>query len=680
MSFDYDVFCSYRHKALDSVMTQNTFNAIESYRLPRSLRKKGYEDVKRAFRDTEELPVSRILTDTIDKALHSSRCMILVCSTDTPSSEWVDREVALFIELGRPEHIYPLLISGDPETSFPPSLKRIPDIMDRVMDVRVPGNNIKQMRAKEETELLRVIADVTGCPLPELQREHSLRKMRRFAAKCFTGVAFCFMVGAGALSLMKQARDYRDRAQASEQKSMRILQELTYELPDKLTGVPGAYGKISGILQENAEQINQILQLSTDQAGAELEIAANYEKYATAMVTLGEYTSATESQQKALELYTQLADASNDPAPLASAYNNLGRIYSRAGQYEQAEAAFCSAIRLEEELNDPSTLAAMLGNAGANAVEASYDTAEDYFTRCLEVLSGQPESYDNLLVRGNASLSYGAMLYRQTRLEDAEKQLTLAVQDYSALCALVDSRQNRNSLLSAVSSLALLQSDFGRYEEAESMYLQAIALASDLLDEDNTDSLAVLADLYNNYGINYSMPGLFEEAKDAYAQAAHYYKLIADATGAAPDVAAYAAACMNVSDACFKLHRYGDCRSAMEKGLNAYGSVADRLSEYRLTEYYAWSAYYYLICERDPESALNTALAAYQMEPTSVLTNMILGYCCLYTGYDQDCDRLLMLVASTGEGQADMLRLDLAAQQASGLYSEHLPEVLALLE
>ena len=145
MAFIYDVFFSYRHKPLDAEITQKTFHALESYRLPDALRKRGYSDIQRAFRDTEELPVSRILTDTIDKALHSTNCLVVVCSPDTPSSEWIDREVAVFIEMGRADHIYPLLISGDPEQAFPPSLKLVPDIMDRVMDIRVEDNSVKKM-------------------------------------------------------------------------------------------------------------------------------------------------------------------------------------------------------------------------------------------------------------------------------------------------------------------------------------------------------------------------------------------------------------------------------------------------------------------------------------------------------------------------------------------------------
>ena len=131
MDFRYDAFFSYRHKPLDADITQRTFNLVESYRLPKTLRDRGFEEVQRAFRDTEELPVSRVLTATIDQALHSTKCLIVVCSTDTPSSEWIDREVATFIELDRADHIYPLLITGDPEHSFPPSLPMLTSNLGR---------------------------------------------------------------------------------------------------------------------------------------------------------------------------------------------------------------------------------------------------------------------------------------------------------------------------------------------------------------------------------------------------------------------------------------------------------------------------------------------------------------------------------------------------------------------
>ena len=334
MSFKYDIFFSYRHKPLDGEITQKCFNAVESYRVPRSLRERGCEDVRRAFRDTEELSVSRILSDTIDQALRSTRCLIIVCSTDTPSSEWVDREVATFIELGRADHIYPLLISGDRESSFPKSLKLVPDLDDRIMDIRTPGNDVKKMMAKAETELLRAISEIAGCTEAELLREHKLRKNRRFAAKAAAGFAAFAAVAGISLGLMNLAQNYRDIAKKREAASMRILSELTYSLPDHLTNVPGAYSRIADILARNTEDINAILRLSSDRNAAENEAAANYEKLANASAVLGHYEDAVSAQETAIGSYEDLAEhgAEGSGEKLASAYNNLGNLYHASGR------------------------------------------------------------------------------------------------------------------------------------------------------------------------------------------------------------------------------------------------------------------------------------------------------------------------------------------------------------
>ena len=155
MDFQYDVFFSYRHRPLDSFITEKTFHMLESYKLPDSFAQKGLHGVRRAFRDTEELAVTRILSDNIQQALHSTDCLVVVCSPDTPSSEWVDREVETFIELGRSHRIFPLLIAGTPEDSFPPALKRVPDVMHRLMDVRAANDRPKAILQQEALALLR---------------------------------------------------------------------------------------------------------------------------------------------------------------------------------------------------------------------------------------------------------------------------------------------------------------------------------------------------------------------------------------------------------------------------------------------------------------------------------------------------------------------------------------------
>ena len=56
-----------------------------------------------------------------------------------------------------------------------------------------------------------------------------------------------------------------------------------------------------------------------------------------------------------------------------------------------------------------------------------------------------------------------------------------------------------------------------------------------------------------------------------------------------------------------------------------------------------------------------------------------LGYACLYSGYYDDCDQLLTWAAGLGEGIAEAIRLDLEAQEAAGLSSEHTEALLSLL-
>lgn len=681
--FKYDVFLSYRHKSLDNLITQKTFHFVESYRLPSPLRRKGYPNIHRAFRDTEELSVSRVLTDTIDSALRSTNCLIVVCSTDTPNSEWVDREVETFIELGRAEHIYPLLISGEPETSFPPCLKRVPDIMDRVVDIRTPGNPVKKMIAKEDPALLKVIADVTGCPLPELLREHKLRKSRRFAARAATVAAGFFLVGAVSLGLMHQARSYRDQAQAAERSSMQILQELTYALPDKLTGVPGAYSKISGILKENAIQINEILLLSTDKTSAQYQVAANYEKLATAMGVLGSYEEAADYQQQAIRLYETLCQVDGDMGPLASARNNYGKVLNAAGRFEEAAAAFQEAIALcKESGNNPVELATMLNNAGANAVKLGRDEeAEAFFRECQQLLAEEDDSnYGTLLIRTNNSYNYGTLLYRRGEYANAEMLLSSAVDGYVALCRQTDSPENRNLLAKGRSGLALCLSNQGRYAEAAEQYRQAIQDAEVLAaDSENTEAAATLAMLYNNCGTCLNAQGKFSDADWYFSAAAELYGQISRTTGSAEDAAIYATACLNAGENAFKAGQYDVSKAHFSQGLEVYADAITQLGDYYTSQYYAWASYDALIHQRDYEAAVDYGVAAVQLQPGNVLANLNLGYACLYAGYYDDCDHLLTWVAGLGEGQADAIRLDLDAQARSGLQSDHTGALLALL-
>ena len=208
------------------------------------------------------------------------------------------------------------------------------------MDVRAPGDSPKAIIKKARPALLRVIAAVSGCPYGQLVRQHKIRQISQTAAKRLSLAAVAALVFAGSVTLWASANAYREEARREQTASMAMLSELTYGLPNNLAELPGTYGRVAGLLEENAGQIIRILNLAVDKAAVMPEIAANYEKLATASIRLGRYTQAEAAQEEAIALYeTLLLGPESDSQPtrqIASAFNNLGSVYSAGGTYEKA--------------------------------------------------------------------------------------------------------------------------------------------------------------------------------------------------------------------------------------------------------------------------------------------------------------------------------------------------------
>ena len=498
----YDVFLSYRHKPLDGVITQQTFNILESFRLPKALRDQGYHGVRRVFRDTEELPVSRILTQTIDAALRTTKCLVVVCSTDTPSSEWVDREVAVFIELGKAEQIYPLLITGTPETSFPASMKLIPDIMDRVIDVSAPGNVAKAIVANIRRSMYPVIAAVSGCEEDDLRREHNLEVRRRTAMLAGgTALLFAFVAAVSAF-LWNRAEQYRAKTVAGRSAALSLLSELTYALPDSLVNLPGTYDAVAGILEDNSAQIRRILEISGYAPETEMEIAANEEKLATALLTLGRHENAETHEREAISIYQSIptdTDVGQGKAG-ALADANLGRIQEAAGNYEAAAKSYEAAEQaLRAQNASPEELAALLGNAGAlKLMEGDLAGADETLSEAARLFRGLPDTGDTAILSAGAACLYHLGLVKQASgaYAEAEEKYREGAAIYQRLNADPEVRIYQIPALRLNGALANCISEQGRYREAGEMFLFLVNAAKNLAeDEDNAEAQNLFGEL-----------------------------------------------------------------------------------------------------------------------------------------------------------------------------------------
>ncbi len=197
-TFEYDVFISYRHVSPDKEIAMELHRQIEAYIAPAELVEHGVRRrIRRVFRDEEELAGSPSLSNNIERALRTSRFLIVICSPSTPESKWVAKEIELFRELGGGNQILPLLIAGDENVSFPEPLKSSVSYVQNdegtTLEVIEDHNplavnicagdrqpNLAESLNRLKTEKLRLLAPLFGCGYDDLRRRHQRQFLKRW--------------------------------------------------------------------------------------------------------------------------------------------------------------------------------------------------------------------------------------------------------------------------------------------------------------------------------------------------------------------------------------------------------------------------------------------------------------------------------------------------------------------
>lgn len=203
----YDAFISYRHMYPDIEVAKKLHRLLENFRLPKSFKGRGFIDGKwRVFIDDYELPVTSDLIAAIQEALDASRFLIVICSTQTSESEWVEKEVLDFSNSHGWDNVLPVLIEGTPETSFPkPLLERgeMPflDVSGENDDRRIFAH-IKRSRAW-------LCARLAGCDPDELGKELHLKDRQRTAH--IAALAAGFMLAVSVYSLIVREHAIRNQ-------------------------------------------------------------------------------------------------------------------------------------------------------------------------------------------------------------------------------------------------------------------------------------------------------------------------------------------------------------------------------------------------------------------------------------------------------------------------------------
>ena len=206
--YKYDAFISYRHCELDKFVAEKLHHILETYKLPKNVKKKlniKNRPIKRVFRDQDELPLTSNLEDPIIDALNNSKYLIVICSPRLKDSLWCKKEIETFKKIRGRKNIFCVLIEGEPSESFPEEvlydeeeklvegkMKKV-KVMVEPLAADVRGKNKKQVLKKIKEEKLRLIAPMFNLDYDDLKQRHKIWKQKKIIASALTIAILSFL-------------------------------------------------------------------------------------------------------------------------------------------------------------------------------------------------------------------------------------------------------------------------------------------------------------------------------------------------------------------------------------------------------------------------------------------------------------------------------------------------------
>ena len=217
----YRAFISYSHR--DDAFAGRLHRRLEAYVLPRRLG--ADRRLTPIFKDREELPAARDLSEQVRGALAVSDCLIVICSPDAAASPWVGREISLFRELHPDRPILAALLHGEPAEAFPPALAE--------GGAEPLAADFRKAADGERLALLKLVAGIAGVGVDELVQRDAQRRLRGVMAVTAAAVAGMLAMGAmTAVALQARAEAERQRAEAEG-----LVEFMLTDLRDRLKGV-----------------------------------------------------------------------------------------------------------------------------------------------------------------------------------------------------------------------------------------------------------------------------------------------------------------------------------------------------------------------------------------------------------------------------------------------------------
>jgi DNA-binding CsgD family transcriptional regulator/uncharacterized protein HemY len=230
-----------------------------------------------------------------------------------------------------------------------------------------------------------------------------------------------------------------------------------------------------------------------------LEISRNYNRLGTNFLLKKEYPDASKYLLEALKW-------SSNPKVKAMAFNNLGMISKKTGDYADAVEFYLGALQQYENLNEPRSKARTLGNLGSLYIQKKdYEKAKQMYNSELEICKAISEKE----LSGQAISGLGIV---ETHLGSKGK----AIAYFTEAAAIFKELNIKSDYAQQIVSIAGLQSESKLYKLAEKNYREAELVLLEINDKGN------LGLLYNNLADCYLAQKKYKSAV-AYLEKAYAY-------------------------------------------------------------------------------------------------------------------------------------------------------------
>jgi tetratricopeptide (TPR) repeat protein len=385
--YKYRAFISYSHR--DAEWGTWLHRSLERYRVPRRLVGRTTSQgvvpprIAPVFRDREELSTASNLSREITTALEQSAALIVVCSPSAAESRWVNEEIRAYQRLGRAEHVFCLIVGGEPgapgQECFPPALLEPADggsVPEPIAaDVR-PGKDGRT------GALLKLVAGLVGVGFDDLARREQQRRQKRLATiavAAVAGMGVTSVLATLALLARNEAERQRERAEveaATAQQTADFLVNL-FQVADP-SEARGNSITAREILDRGA------LRIDRDLADQPRVRAGLLETMGRVYTGLGLFNEATDLLSQSVEVRRQLGRGASDEGVRTA--NALGLALHSKGDFEAAEPVYVAALAAARELHpgdDPLVVEAMNGVADVQYERAEFATAEAGYREAL---------------------------------------------------------------------------------------------------------------------------------------------------------------------------------------------------------------------------------------------------------------------------------------------------------